>query len=271
VSAFTEEGSRRALEAIEAGAVDVVAKPTGKGAEGLLSMIDALAESVVGASRADVKKFRFQGGSAAVASRRGEGAGTVRHASGKIIAIGASTGGTVALKEILPQFPVDTPPILVVQHMPAGFTRLFAESLDKVCMMRVKEAADGDGLERGVAYVAPGDFHMRLAKERGAYRIALSSTEKVNGHRPSVDILFSSVAQAAGKEGVGLILTGMGKDGARGMLEMRCAGARCLAQDEASSVVFGMPKEAYALGGAERFVALEKAVGEVLASVSEGG
>lgn len=275
VSAYSTEGSRRAIEAIGAGAIDIVAKPSGNGAEGLFSMLDALAESIVEAARADANKIRraaaLRVGAAGAAYGPGADAATdrptkneARVRSERVIAIGASTGGTTALHSIIPYLPSDSPGVVIVQHMPAGFTRLFAESLDRSSRLRVKEAEDGEILMRGIAYVAPGDYHVRLRGKPGAFSMSLSREDKVNGHRPSVDVLFSSVAQCAGDRAVGLILTGMGRDGALGMLAMRRAGARCLAQDEESSIVFGMPKEAYACGAAERFVPLERAAAETL-------
>jgi two-component system, chemotaxis family, protein-glutamate methylesterase/glutaminase len=286
VSAHSAEGSRRALEAMDAGAIDIVAKPSGQGPEGLLAMLDALADSVLEASRADMVKARgmavargglvargelvAQGGLASLGSTRNR---KIRSESetDRVIVIGASTGGTTALRRIIPLFPADSPGVIIVQHMPAGFTRLFAESLDRDSRIRVQEARDGETVMRGTAYVAPGDFHVRLSGKPGALKISLFQGPKVNGHRPSVDVLFSSVAVCARDKAVGLILTGMGKDGAYGLLEMRRMGARCLAQDENSSIVFGMPKEAYACGAAERFVSLETAAAETLGAAGSGG
>jgi two-component system, chemotaxis family, protein-glutamate methylesterase/glutaminase len=267
VSAHSSEGSRRALEAMDAGAIGIVAKPSGSGAEGLLTMLDELADSVLEASRADLSKARRGAGprAAPAAARRKPEAGPGAPAD-RIIAIGASTGGTTALRAILPLLPEDSPGILIVQHMPAGFTRLFAESLDRDCRVRVKEACDGETVMRGTAYVAPGDFHLRLSGKPGAYSLSVFSGPKVNGHRPAVDVLFSSAAVCARGMAVGLVLTGMGKDGANGLLEMRRAGARCLAQDEDSSVVFGMPKEAFACGAAERLVPLDEAAAAAMAA-----
>ncbi|MDA8427539.1 MAG: chemotaxis response regulator protein-glutamate methylesterase [Treponema sp.] len=273
VSAVTLEGSRRALEALDAGAVAVVAKPRAEDRAGLLTMLGDLAEAVKDASRADVSKMRrwavaaravAAGAVPAIAGRASPAPRARVRGEGRVIAIGASTGGTAALTAIISDFPETMPGTIVVQHMPPVFTRLFAESLDKISKVEVREARDGDELRPGLVLVAPGDLHARLVERGGAWKIACAPGPKVSGHRPSVDLLFSSVATAAGDRALGLLLTGMGRDGAAGLLEMRRAGARCLAQDEASSVVFGMPKEAWALGAAERLVSLDRAVDELV-------
>ncbi len=260
VSSVTGEGSARAMEALAAGAVAVVPKPSSNDAAGLAGMISELADAIREASLADVTK-------AAPSASRGIGGGIERRTAGAstrpafpdgergIIAIGASTGGTNALAEIIPLFPPDMPGTVIVQHMPPVFTRLFAESLNRSSRVEVREARDGDVVRRGLVLVAPGDFHLRVATAGDSWKASLSGGEKVNGHRPSVDVLFESVARAAGESAVGVLLTGMGKDGAAGLLSMRKAGARCLAQDEETSVVFGMPKEAWKIGAAERLVA----------------
>lgn len=266
VSAVTAEGSRRALEALEAGAVEVVAKPSG-GPDGLREMVASLRTAVLEASRADVAKLRP---AAAVPVERKP---AKRHAKlprgtsapDRVVAIGASTGGTTALGKVVSALPADFPPVLIVQHIPPVFSRMFAESLDKASRMAVKEAQDGDVLERGLVLVAPGDRHLTVVKEGVLFKARLGDGQKVCGHRPSVDVLFRSVAAVAGSRSVGLLLTGMGRDGADGLLEMRRAGARCLAQDEASSIVFGMPKEAWENGAAEKLVALDAAADELVA------
>ena len=173
-----------------------------------------------------------------------------------LIAIGASTGGTEAIEEVLTHLPGDMPGIVITQHIPAGFSRAFADRLNRLCAMRVAEAVDGDAVQPGVALIAPGNFHMVLRKSGGAYRVAVKDGPMVCYQRPSVDVLFSSVAESAGSDAVGVILTGMGADGAQGMKKMKTAGAQTIAQDEASCVVFGMPKEAIRLGGADRVVPL---------------
>lgn len=175
----------------------------------------------------------------------------------KILVIGASTGGTEALKDVLVHLPVDCPGIVIAQHMPAGFTTSFAARLDALCQIRVKEASHGDVILPGHAYLAPGHSHLLLARRGSHYLCELSAEAPVNRHRPSVDVLFRSAARVAGKNAIGIILTGMGKDGAAGLKEMHEAGAHTLAQDEASCIVYGMPKEAIAQGGVDDVVPLK--------------
>lgn len=174
----------------------------------------------------------------------------------KVVAIGASTGGTEALRLILEDMPPDCPGIVIVQHMPEGFTRAFAQRLDKTCRIEVKEAADGDRVLEGRALIAPGNRHLRLRRTGGHYCVEVTDGPLVSRHRPSVNVLFGSVAQAAGGNAVGVLLTGMGNDGAQGLAEMKQAGAATIAQDEASCVVFGMPREAILLGAVDEVVAL---------------
>ncbi len=260
VSGVTPRGSERALAALRAGAVDIVAKPSGRDAEGLAHMLAQLAERIREASRADMTK---------IAKRKTvEPRPVYRPAAvsgeGRLIAIGASTGGTNVLNQIIPQFPPDMPPVVVVQHMPPVFTRMFAETLDKASSVRVREAKDGDVAERGVVLIAPGDFHLRVAKRGDRWQVTCSGGDKISGHRPSVDALFDSVAEAAGERGTGLLLTGMGADGANGLLRMRRRGARCFAQSEESSVVFGMPGEAWKRGAAERLLDIEEMTATLL-------
>lgn len=182
----------------------------------------------------------------------------------KILVLGASTGGTEALKEVLSQLPAHAPGIVIAQHMPEGFTKSFASRLDGVCKVRVKEAEHGDKILPGHAYIAPGHSHLLLARIAGSYVCELSQADPVNRHRPSVDVLFQSAARSAGKYAVGIILTGMGKDGANGLKEMYDAGAYTLAQDEQSCVVFGMPKEAIAQGGVDEIVPLKEIAQRVM-------
>lgn len=267
VSAVTQNGSERALAALAAGALDVVPKPAGNDPRGLETMLVQLAERIREAARADMTKFR------PVISRQNPiAAPTPVPASRllstgerRIIAIGASTGGTCVLNQIVPQFPADMPGTVIVQHMPPVFTRMFAETLDKTSVVSVREARDGDAVEQGLVLVAPGDFHLRVVKNGLQWKVTCTGGDKVSGHRPSVDVLFDSVAEAAGSRATGLLLTGMGADGAKGLLKMRGQGARCFAQDEESSVVFGMPGEAWKLGAAERLVA----VGEMTRALME--
>ncbi|GAB7129529.1 hypothetical protein JCM19000A_40370 [Silvimonas sp. JCM 19000] len=186
---------------------------------------------------------------------------------GQVIVVGASTGGTEALKTFLLPFPKDAPPILIAQHMPESFTHSFAARLDAICTVKVKEAEQGERLLPGHAYIAPGHSHLLLANIGGHWGCELSQGQPVNRHRPSVDVLFRSAANQGGRQIVGVILTGMGRDGAHGMLEMKQAGARTIAQDEASCVVFGMPKEAIISGGVDEVLPLKDIAARVLALV----
>lgn len=187
--------------------------------------------------------------------------------SGPVIVVGASTGGTEALKTFLLPIPVDSPPILIAQHMPESFTHSFAARLDAICAVTVKEAEAGEKLLPGHAYIAPGHSHLLLANIGGSWGCELSGGQPVNRHRPSVDVLFRSAANLGGKQIVGVILTGMGRDGAQGMLEMHQAGARTIAQDEASCVVFGMPKEAIISGGVDEVLSLKDIPARVMAMI----
>jgi two-component system chemotaxis response regulator CheB len=187
----------------------------------------------------------------------------------RLIAVGASTGGTEAIREFLTVLPPDAPAILIVQHMPEKFTRAFAARLDGLCGVRVKEAEDGDRALAGHVLIAPGNQHMRLVREGATYLVRLRSDPHVNRHRPSVDVLFRSCAEAAGPAAVGVLMTGMGDDGARGLLAMRAAGAATLAQDEASCVVFGMPRTAIELGAAEQVLPLGRLADAALARAQE--
>jgi two-component system chemotaxis response regulator CheB len=185
----------------------------------------------------------------------------------KVIAIGASTGGTEAIAEVLTRIPENCPGIVITQHIPANFSRAFAERLDRICQMAVKEAVDGDDLAPGLALVAPGDFHMLLRKRPGGYFVSVKDGPRVCYQKPSVDVMFRSVAEAAKSEAVGVLLTGMGSDGAAGMLQMKQAGAQTIAQDEASCVVFGMPREAIRMGAAGHVQPLANMAGAILSAV----
>ena len=261
VSALTERGQRITLEALGAGAVDFVTKPKSNLAQGLSGMMGQLIAKVKIASRANVSQWkgRKPAGPAKPPEQR-----PLASSTNQVIVIGASTGGTEAIREVVQGFPVTTPGVVVVQHMPAGFTKLFAERLDELVPMQVKEAADGDTVIPGRILIAPGEKQMSVVRSGGSYKVVCKPGDKVNGHAPSVEVLMNSAATALGKHAVGIMLTGMGGDGARGLKAMRGAGARTLAQDEASSVVFGMPKVAWELGAAERLVPLDKIAGTVI-------
>ncbi len=255
VSALTERGQRITLEALGAGAVDFVTKPKSNLAQGLSGMMGQLVAKVKIASTANVSQWkgRRPAGPAPTPVAR-----PLASSTNQVIVIGASTGGTEAIREVVQGFPVTSPGVVIVQHMPAGFTKLFAERLNDLVPMQVKEAADGDTVIPGRILIAPGEKQMSVVRSGGSYKVVCKQGEKVNGHAPSVEILMNSAATALGKHAVGVMLTGMGGDGARGLKAMRSAGARTLAQDEASSVVFGMPKVAWELGAAERLVPLNK-------------
>ena len=258
VSSLTERGSEAALRALELGAIDFVTKPRLGIRDGLLSYTELITGKIRTAAAARLLPARR---AAAVG-----GAGTAADvpllrspllSTEKLIIIGASTGGTEAIREVLQPLPPDCPGILIAQHMPAGFTHSFAERLNGLCRIAVSEAVQGERILPGHAYIAPGGFHLSLTRSGANYVAKVDLEPPVNRHRPSVDVLFDSAARHAGKNAVGVILTGMGRDGAEGLLRMRQAGAYTLAQDEASCVVFGMPREAIALGAAQEVVPLQ--------------
>ncbi len=251
VSTLTEKGSDVSLRALELGAVDFVAKPKLDIVHTMSAYGEEIAEKIRGAALA---RFPDRAREPSLPLAR---IGESWIPSEALIAVGASTGGTEAIKKLLVALPPEMPGILIAQHMPEGFTRSFAARLDGLSRMRVKEAEDGERVVPGHAYIAPGHSHLLLERSGAKYLLRLSQSELVNRHRPSVDVLFRSVAANAGANSIGVILTGMGKDGARGMLDMRHAGAHTLAQDEASCVVFGMPKEAIAIGAAAEVAAID--------------
>ncbi|HUW27693.1 MAG TPA: chemotaxis response regulator protein-glutamate methylesterase [Sulfuriferula sp.] len=265
VSSLTENGSEITLHALELGAVDFVTKPKMSIQSGMLEYTELIAEKIRTASRAKIKPRQLVAGAH---GSHGESLAPIRNpftSSEKLIIIGASTGGTEAIREFLMQMPSDCPGILIAQHMPEGFTRSFANRLDKLCKISVKEAEEGERILPGHAYLAPGHSHLLLARSGANYMTKLDQGPPVNRHRPSVDVLFRSAAISAGKNAVGVILTGMGKDGAAGMLEMKNAGAYNFAQDEASCVVFGMPREAIAVGATHEVGPLNQLPRSVLA------
>ncbi len=249
VSSLTERGKKITFDALQAGAVDFVSKPSTDIARGLNAMLAELREKVKSASIANVSHWKRKKSSRSPANVIKCKA--LAKTTDKIVAIGASTGGTEAIKEVVTRFPQMMPGVVIVQHMPAGFTKMFADRLNDLCAMSAKEAENGDRIMPGKILLAPGGYHMKVRRSGGEYYVETKRGELVNGHCPSVEVLMNSVAENAGANAVGVILTGMGADGADALKNMREAGARTLAQDEASSVVFGMPKAAWERGGAE--------------------
>jgi len=267
VSSLTERNSEVTLRALELGAVDFVTKPKLGLRDGLMEYSDLIADKIRAAAQS-----RPHPRQPAVPGTPVRRLGGVFSTTEKIIAIGASTGGTEAIRQVLEPLPANSPAILITQHMPAGFTRSFVQRLDSLCDVQVHEAEDGQRVLPGHVYLAPGGVaHMKLAKSGANYVVRLDASEPVNRHRPSVDVLFHSVAQVAGKNAVGVLLTGMGKDGAQGLLAMKQAGATTFAQDEATSVVFGMPREALHIGAADEAVPLPQISERLLKSAGSYG
>ena len=306
VSTLTERGAETTLRALELGAIDFVAKPRLGVAQGLQEMATEISEKIRIAARARVSRrtaaavpaagslagasasggvLNRSGAATGLAgvstagvstSAPGVGAKTMpttysRVSTEKIIAIGSSTGGTEALREVLSVMPADCPAVMVTQHMPPGFTRSFADRLNGLCRMRVKEAEDNERVLPGHAYIAPGGRQMRVKRSGANYMVQIDDGPPVNRHKPSVDVLFRSVAEQVGKNAIGVMLTGMGRDGADAMRVMRDAGAWNLAQDEASCVVYGMPREAVAAGAIEEILPLGKIAEHILAHLREAG
>lgn len=275
VSSLTEQGADVTLQALETGAVDFVTKPKidlehqlGEYRDELLAKIKMAAHvtpSVLESRQRVLGCSQRLSADAVLAKSEGS-----RHyrTTDRIIAIGASTGGTEAIKEVLMALPPDTPGIVITQHIPEAFSTPFARRMDSLCQLRVKEAEDGEQVLPGHAYIAPGNAHLLLVRDGAKYRCQLSDGPAVNRHRPSVDVLFRSVAQNAGPNAIGVILTGMGADGADGMVEMKNAGARTIAQDEKSSVVWGMPGEAVKRGGVDHILPLKTIAAKVMEMVS---
>jgi two-component system, chemotaxis family, protein-glutamate methylesterase/glutaminase len=256
VSSLTESNAEVTLRALELGAVDFVTKPRGDGGAELDHFGAELVEKLREAAGAEIQP-------APAPPARSTG-GAIAFRSNSLIAVGGSTGGTEAIRELLVPMPANAPPILIVQHMPEMFTRLFARRLDDLCAIKVSEAVHGEPLEAGHAYIAPGGWHMTVGGKKGAPGLLLDQTEPVNRHRPSVDVLFRSAARAFGARAVGVILTGMGRDGAEGLGDMKRAGATTFAQDKASCVVFGMPKAAIDAGHADHVAPADQLAGRVI-------
>jgi two-component system chemotaxis response regulator CheB len=256
ISSLTEKGTESAILAMEYGAVSVLKKPTSYSM--LASDTNYIIDAVKSAAKATLKRRSQNKNADRIAKVKNPFNESMAQTTDKVIAVGASTGGTEAILEFLQAMPIDSFGIVIVQHMPEMFTRSFAERLNKICDITVKEAAQGDSVIRGRALIAPGNKHMELKRSGARYYVDLNDHDPVNRHRPSVDVLFRSTAKYAGKNAIGVIMTGMGADGAAGLLEMKNEGAETVAQNEESCVVFGMPKEAIKLGAANKTLALDK-------------
>jgi two-component system chemotaxis response regulator CheB len=264
ISTLTQAGAEVTLEALEAGAVDFVAKPTSSVGPAMAALADELRAKVKAAAHTRVRIRP------ALPKPRLPQRQALNRQTGKILLIGASTGGVEALKTVLMDMPPDCPPTLITQHMPERFTAAFASRLNRECPMTVYEATDGQRVVPGCVYIAPGGaHHLELAREGTAWVCKFNDGPPVSGHRPSVDVLFRSGARIAGSKAIGVILTGMGKDGADGLLEMRKAGASTLGQDEASSLIYGMPRVAFERGAVERQFALTDLAGAIVERCGE--
>jgi two-component system chemotaxis response regulator CheB len=267
ISTFTEKSSAVTIQALSLGAVDFITKPKMDQMQEMRDYGELIADKIRAASVAKIKQVKAVSNIPRAKKRARIGNSLI--SAQKVIAVGASTGGTEAINHLLLSMPEDCPPIVITQHMPAGFTASFAARLNNNCVIQVKEATHNELIKPGCAYIAPGANHMLLSKRGGHYYTQLNQAEPVNRHRPSVDVLFDSVAICVGKQAVGVILTGMGKDGALGMLKMKQAGAFNFAQDEDSCVVYGMPKEAVKEGGVDQVVALDKITSAVVKQLTK--
>ena len=258
-----------ALDALDAGAVDFVKKP-GANPGALDAFIAELKEKIKIASRAKARRLPPQPAAPSLMSKLSNTA-TIKAKKDTIIAIGASTGGTEAIIEVVKGLPATAPGVVIVQHMPAGFTNLYAQRLDKICQMRVKEAQDMDRVAPGQIIIAAGENHLTLKKDAQGYYVRSRPGERVSGHCPSVDVLFDSVVETAGRNAIGVILTGMGADGAKGITKMKQAGSYTIGQDKGSCVVYGMPMEAFKLGGISRQLPLDQITAELIYQVNRMG
>ncbi len=277
ISSLTAKGTETAIKALEYGAVDIITKPNMSTKKFFEESSIKICDAVKAASRARVDRKKIQrpkpipkemqniapklSADAVIQQRMGR---SMVETTDIVVAVGASTGGTEALREFLMELPPDSPGIVIVQHMPEHFTRSFAERLDELCQISVKEAAENDTIIRGRALIAPGNHHLLIKRSGARYYVTINEGPLVNRHRPSVDVMFRSTAQYVGKNAIGILMTGMGDDGAQGLLEMRETGAITVAQDEKSSVVFGMPKEAIERGAAQHILALNQIAGFIV-------
>ena len=269
VSTLTERGAEVTLKALELGAIDFVAKPKIGVAEGIRQLSQDITDKIRVAAKARVHRSAVPvpGGTAAPATAKPTAspmANIGRMSTEKIIFIGASTGGTEATKDVLMQLPPDCPAVVITQHMPPGFTTSYAKRLDGLCKIRVKEASDGERILPGHGYIAPGGLHLSVERSGANYIARVQETEPVNRHRPSVEVLFLSAARVVGPNALGVMLTGMGADGAKAMKVMKDAGSYNLCQDEATCVVFGMPREAIAAGAADEVLPLNQIAGKLI-------
>lgn len=270
ISSLTEHGTETGLKALEYGAVEIITKPKTDTKQFIEESKIRICDAVKAASLTVVKRKTFvqdviiQPKLSADVILKSVPSRSMTKTTQMVVAIGASTGGTEALTQLLKELPYDCPGIVVVQHMPEKFTKSFADRLNKICNISVKEAEHNDTVIRGRALIAPGNFHTLLKRSGARYYVEIAEGPLVNRHRPSVDVLFRSTATYAGKNALGIILTGMGDDGAKGMLEMNQAGAYTIAQDEATCVVFGMPKEAIKLGGVSKVLPLSQIAGKII-------
>lgn len=267
ISSLTAKGTETGMKALEYGAVEIITKPQMNTKEFIEESKIRICDAVKAAAHARIERkiakpvtapMKVQPKYSADAILQPSKSLSMLKTTEIVVAVGASTGGTEALRVFLESLPIDVPGIVIVQHMPENFTRSFAERLDSICKITVKEAQNGDSVTRGKALIAPGNHHMLLKRSGARYYVEIQQGPLVNRHRPSVDVLFRSTAKYAGKNAIGVIMTGMGDDGAKGLLEMKESGAFTIAQDEKSCVVFGMPKEAIALGAAGKIESLEK-------------
>ncbi len=271
VSALTERGSEITMRALELGAVDFVTKPKLAIVDGIREYSDLIADKIRAASKAKIKATAAPSIELGKSNTPNTALKNQNLSNEKLIIIGASTGGTVAIKSFLTEMPSDCPGILITQHMPAGFTKSFANRLDSICEIHVKEAEDGDVIKPGHAYIAPGGMHMSVTRVGDNFCTKIDNNSPVNRHKPSVDVLFSSAAAVVGKNAIGIILTGMGKDGAVGMMHMKEAGAFNLAQNEETCVVYGMPKEAIAAGGVHQIAGIGDIPNLVISHLNRSG